>query len=147
MHRFISSFRLPLVTALLLAVVTVMAYVLLKPTGLDIGNAEILRIAKIAGWGIGPVFGIILLVLIGILNLARRIIGLRKVFLLNAPVVLMSVFVWVMFSWQLLGEPRYTPLARAVIDFAARPLLWGTGIALLFALLMTILSFFVQKKS
>ena len=147
MRRFIESCWLPIVTVLLLAGGTTLAYALLRPTGFDIGNAEILKYARIGGWGIGLATGILSLIFVGILHLIRRLIGLRKTFVLHAPVVLLSVLPWLIFSWNVLGEPRYTPIARAIIDFAARPMLWGSLIASLFVIFVSLIAFFLPKKT
>ena len=138
MRRFLGSAWFPFCTALVLAGVTVVAFAMLKPSPDVIGNYEIASIAKIAGWAIGPVIGLLSLILAGILNLIRRIVRLRKVELLHPAVVLLSVVPWLVCSWQLTEEPPYTPLARAVIEFAARPMLWGSLVACLFVIVLSI---------
>ena len=119
---------------------------MLKPSPDVIGNYEIAKIAKIAGWAIGPVIGLLSLILAGILNLIRRIVRLRKVALLHPAVVLLSVVPWLVCSWVLTEEPPFTPIARAVIEFAARPMLWGSLAASLFVVILS-LPPLLSKKS
>jgi hypothetical protein len=145
MRRFLASTWFPLLICVILAGVTVAAYAGLKPTGEDIGNSEIQRIALIAGWAIGPIAGLLSYFLAGILNTIRRIIRLRRKAILHPIVVLLSITPWLIFGWQVTSEPRYTPIARAVIDFAARELLWGSLIAFLVTLLLCIPAFFARK--
>ena len=146
MRRFLGSAWFPFCTALVLAGVTVVAFAMLKPSPDVIGNYEIASIAKIAGWAIGPVIGLLSLILAGILNLIRRIVRLRKVALLHPIIVLLSVGPWVVVAWQLTEEPPFTPIARAVIEFAARPMLWGSLVACLFVIVLSI-PLLLPKKS
>ncbi len=146
MRRFLASAWFPLVICLVFAAVTAGAYAGLQPSGEDIGNSEIQKIAMIAAWGIGPVAALLSLILAGILNLIRRIVRLRKVAILHPVVVLLSIAPWLVFSWQVTGEPRYTPIARAVIDFAARELLWGSLVACLLTIVLSIPLLFPAKK-
>lgn len=146
MRRFLASAWFPFFISLVFAGVTVAAYAVLQPNGEDIGNSELQRIATIAGWAIGPVAGLLSLIVAGILNVIRRIVRLRKVRLLHPLVVLLSVGPWLVLSWQLTEEPRYTPIARAVIDFAARELLWGSLIACALTLILSIPLLFPTQK-
>ncbi len=146
MRRFLASAWYPLCISLVLTGVTIGAYILLQPSGDDIGNSQIQNIARQAAWGIGPVFGLATFILAGLLNLLRRIVRLRRVPLLHPVIVLLSVAPWLFLSWQLTGEPRYTPIARAIIDFAARELLWGSLVACMLTVLLSIPLFFSEKK-
>ncbi len=146
MRRFLASAWFPFCICLDLAVVTAVAYAVLQPTGDDIGNGQIQQIAIYAAWGIGPVAGILSMIVAGILNLIRRIVRLRKTALLHPIVVIASITPWLLFGWQVTGEPRYTPIARAVIDFAARPLLWGSLVAILLTIVLSIPLLFPAKK-
>ncbi len=129
----------------MLAAVTAAAFAGLQPSGEDIGNSEILRAAKIAGWVIGPVAGLLSLLKIGILNLIRRLLRLRKVEWLHPVVVLLGIMPWLVLGWIITGEPRYTPIARAVIDFAAHELLWGGLVACVLTLILSIPLLFPKK--
>lgn len=146
MRRFLASAWFPFAICLVFAAVTAAAYAGLQPSGDDIGNSEIQRIARIAAWGIGPLAGGLSMLLAAILNLLRRLVRLRKIELLHPLVVLLSIGPWLILSWILTDEPRYTPIARAVIDFAARELLWGSLIACLLTILLSIPLFFPAKK-
>ncbi len=146
MRRFLASAWFPFSMCLVFAGVSVAAYVGLDPTGDDIGNGQILKIAGIAAWGIGPVAALLSWLGIAILNLVRRIIRIRRVGLLHPVVVLIGIGPWLVFSWILTGEPRYTPVARAVIDFAARELLWGSLVACVLTIVLSMPLLFRKKK-
>ncbi len=146
MRRFLASAWFPFCICLDLAVVSTIAYAVLQPTGDDIGNGQIQQIATYTAWSIGPIAGILSMIVAGILNLIRRIVRLRKTTLLHPMVVLASIAPWFAFGWQVTGEPRYTPIARVVIDFAARPLLWGSLIAIILTILLSIPLLFPAKK-
>ena len=147
MRRFLASAWFPFVTAILLAAATAGAYVWIKPSPDAIGNYEIARIAKIAAWGIGPLIGLLSLILAGILNLLRRLFRIRKVNFLHAPIVFFAILPWAIFAWELvMVEPRYTPIARAVIDFAGKEMFLGSVAAVLFTMLMFLVSLIPSRK-
>ena len=138
MRRFVASAWYPFVTCLVMAGAAAAAYALLKPDPAIINQSEIEKYAVIGGWVVGPVIGLLSWLLAAILNLIRRIVRLRKVAIFHPIVVLVSVGVWVIVGWQLAGENPYTPIARAIIEFAARPMLWGSLIACIFALVVSL---------
>ncbi len=139
MQRFLGSVWFPVLTTLVFALSTVGSFVLLKPTGADIGNSQILEIAKIAGWVVGPIVGILSLVLMLMMNGIRRLTKLRNVAILHPIVVLIGLAPITIFSWQLvMHEPRYTPIARAVIDFAGKEILLGSVAAVLFVFIASL---------
>ncbi|HRH94029.1 MAG TPA: hypothetical protein PKV72_05880, partial [Candidatus Peribacteria bacterium] len=73
MRRLLASGWFPVLTMLVLAAATALSYAfVLKPAGTDIGNDQILAIAKIAGFAIGPVAALLSLLLAFILNGIRR---------------------------------------------------------------------------
>lgn len=146
MSRFASTAKFPLLTCVILAGAAVAAFAVLQPSGDDIGNSQIQNIAKMAGWGVGPVIALLAFLLIGILNVFRRMLRLRSTKALDAPIVLIGILPFLILAWNLTGEPRYTPIARAIIDFAGRPLLWGTFAATAFVLLVWVLSLLSKKK-
>jgi hypothetical protein len=147
MRRFLASAWFPFLMCLVLAGVAALAYAVLQPSGEAIGNSDVENITKLAAWGIGPVFGLLSLLVIGVLNVIRRVVRLRKVSWLHPLVVLLGIAPWVVFSWVLLDEPPYTPIANAVKDFAARELLWGSLVACLLTLLLSIPLLFPAKKT
>ncbi len=53
---------------------------------------------------------------------------------------------WLVFSWVLLDEPRYTGFAIAVMDFVARPMLWGSLVATLLTIILSLPLFFSSSK-
>ncbi len=146
MRRFLASAWYPFCVCLDLAIATAVAFVLLGPSGADIGNGEIQRIVALAAWGVGPVFAVLTFLLIGVLNLLRRLLRMRKAAWLHPLVVLFGIAPSLVFAWVLLDEPRYTPIARAVIDFGARELLWGTLVASLIALVIGFPAFLPERK-
>lgn len=147
MRRFLASAWFPVVTCLVLALGTVGAYMLvLKPTGADIGNSQIQEIAKIAGYAAGPVLALVSLILAFILNGIRRLCRIRTVSWLHPVVVLVVLAPWIVFAWTMvMDEPRYTPIARAVIDFAGKPLFLGSAAALAFVILVSLLALIPVK--
>jgi hypothetical protein len=146
MNHFLSSPWFGFIAALILAIITTATYALMPPTGLDISNGRMIHIFQLVGWGSGALIGVIVLITIGILNLLRRLVKIRKVSWLHPIIILLALMPWLIFSWELTGEPRYTNIARAVIDFIARPLLWGTLVAIGFTILTSILGLIFSKK-
>jgi hypothetical protein len=131
--------------ALVLAGVSCSAFAMLKP-GAGVSNSELVKYMTIAGWAIGPVAALLSFVGICLLNLLRRMFKLRRVNMLHPVILLIGFVPWVVFSWILLDEPRYTEFAVGVMEFVARPLLWGSLIATLLTIIFSIPLFFPKKK-
>ncbi len=147
MRRFLSSAGFPFCTALVFALGCVVVFAVLKPTGADVGNQEILRAFRIAGWAAGPVAALLAWIIMLFLNLARRIVRLRAVALLHPAVVLLGLAPWVAFGFQLTyTEPRYTEFGRAAIDFVGVPLWWGSVVAVAFVVLVSLSLLFPSKS-
>lgn len=146
MRRFLASGWFPFLTALLLAAVPAAAVALIKPTGETVGNFEVVRWMKIAGWAVGPVMGLLSLIGMMLLNGIRRILRLRKIAILHPIVALLGTVPWLVFGWVLLDEPPFTAFARAVLEFVARPMLWGGLVATLFVLLCSLTLLLPSKK-
>ena len=146
MRRFLASAWYPFLVCLVLAGATAAAFAMLAPTGDDVGNGEIVRWAGFAAWLIGPVAGLLTFLKIGILNLVRRIVRIRKVRWLHPVVVLLGTVSTGVFAWILAGEPPFTPIARAVVAFGARPLLWGSLVSSLLAAVLALPIFFQRRK-
>ena len=138
MRRFLASAWFPFITVLVLAAGTTAAYALLHPTGNDIYNAELLHAFRIAGWASGGVIGFLSFILIGILNIVRRILHVRRIAPLHSIVVFLGIVPWFIFAWQITEEPLFTPFARVAIAFVGRPMLWGSLGAILFVLFFSI---------
>lgn len=147
MRRFLASLWFSLLACLILGVGTVAAYALLKPLGADVGNSEVVRWFTIAGWAFGPAAALLSFIGIGILNLIRRIVRARKVNVLHPVIVLVGIVPWLVFAWQITGEPPYTSFARAAIEFVGRPLLWGSLASTLFVLLCSTVLLFPSQSS
>lgn len=147
MRRFLASAWFPFLTALLLGGVSVAAYALLKPTPDNISNGEIIRAFTIAGWVAGPAVALIGWLLMMILNLLRRLLRIRKVNVFHPLVVILGIAPGVFLAMDLtIFENRYTPFARAAIDFVGRPLLWGSLAAAIFIVLMSLTLLFPKQK-
>jgi hypothetical protein len=146
MRRFLSSAWFPFLMCLVLAGTSVAAFAVLKPAGTGIDNSQLLYAMKISGWVIGPVAALLSVIVIGILNLIRRIIRLRKNSVGHLVVVLLGLVPWLVFSWVLLDEPPYTDFGVGVMEFAARPLLWGSLVATLLALALSLPFTFSSSK-
>ncbi len=146
MRRFLASAAFPFLACVVLAGATAGAFFLLAPTGEWIGNGEIQRLIPYAGWATGPVIAVFSFAGITILNGVRWIIRLRRVRLLHPVVILAGLAPWLVMGWQLAGEPPYTPIARGVIDFVGRPMLWGSVIAMLFVVVLSAPLLFPAKK-
>ena len=110
------------------------------------GNSQIVAAFKIAGWAAGPVIGLLSFFLICMLNLLRRMVRLRKIPFLHPVIVLLGIGPWLVFSWILMDEPRFTPFARAAIDFVGRPMLWGSLSTALLTVALALPLFFSKKK-
>ncbi len=135
---FLSSIWFPLLVCLALAGGATGAFALLSPEGADVTNSQLKVAGVVGGWAVGPVTGILSFVAICIVNLIRRIVRLRRVRWLDPVVVLAGIAPWFVFAWILLDEPRYTQFAIAVLDFVARPMLWGSLIAILLTVVLSI---------
>lgn len=141
--KFLSSTTFVL---FLLSAGSAAAFWYLNPEVLTIQNYEMQKYAPYAGWGIGVVAAAISFIFIIIFNGLRRLLKLSKKVFWKRLIIFLCVIPWLIFSWNLLGEPRFTPIARAVIDFAARPLFWGSLLTSIWALLGVMSSFIPSKK-
>ncbi len=146
MRRFLASAWYPFLVCVVLAATAAGALALLAPTGEDVGNAEIVKWVSIGAWAAGPVIGLVTFLKIGVLNLIRRIVRLRKVQWLHPVVVLIGTVSTGVVAWILAGEPPFTPFARAIVEYAARPLLWGSLISSFLAILLALPIFFQRRK-
>ncbi len=148
MRRFAASAWFPVLTMFVLAAATAASYALvIKPTGESIGNAQIQDIAKVAGYAAGPLLAFLSLILAFILNGLRRLFRIRKIAWLHPVVPFLSILPWCVFAWTMvMDEPRYTPIAHAVIDFVGRPLFLGCAAALAFILLVSLLMLIPSGK-
>jgi hypothetical protein len=147
MRRFLSSAWLPFTASLVLGVGCAVAFVVLKPTGADVGNDAVLKWFKIGAYATGPVSGVIAFLTMAILNGSRRIVRLRNVALLHPLVVLLGLLPWLAFGYQLVfNEPRFTPFGRAAIDFIGAPLWWGSLAGCAFAILCSLTLLIPTKK-
>lgn len=113
----------------------------------DTNQSEIVKYASMGMWAVGPVLALLSLIVIGILNLIRRLLRIRKVAWLHPVIVIVGLLPWLLFGWELtMNEPRYTPIARAVIDFAGREMFAGAFVAIVCALVLALPLLFFKKK-
>ncbi len=147
MRRFLGSAWFAFLTMIVFAAATAGMFAILKPDGADVGSSEIVDIFKIAGWAAGPACALLSFIVILILNGIRRITRTRKVFYLHPLVILLALLPWLGFGWQLtMNEHRYTPIAKAVIDFVGKEILVGSFVAIVFTLVLTIPGFFLKDS-
>ena len=143
---FPASLTFGFLMCLILGGVTAGAFAVLKPTGSEIDNSQLLAAMKIAGWAAGPVAGILSFIVICILNVIRRIIRMRKIGWMHPIVILIGIGFWLVVSWSILNEHRYTDFAVGIQDFVARPLLWGSLVATLMTIVFSIPLVISRKK-
>lgn len=146
MRRFLGSLWFSLLLCLVMGGVAVLAYWKIVPDAGYIGNSEMVRVFTVIGWGVGPVIGLLSFILIGIINLVRRIFRLRRIGFMHPVANLLCISPWLVTSWVLLDEPPYTAFARAVMEYVARPMLWGSFVAALCAIVFSLPVLFPQKK-
>ena len=146
-RRFIASKKFPAITLLILAAVTTAAFWRMAPTGADISNGEIIHAFNLAGWATGIVTALISLIIYVILNLLGRLINVCRFGVSHGIGMIASLAPWLIMSWQITGEPRYTNIGIAIIDFIARPMLWGAMAATLFAVAVTLPWLFTKHQS
>lgn len=146
MRRFLASPWFPLAICIVMAAATTSAFSSLHPDGRDVDNEQIVRAFSLIGWGVGPVIGILSLIVISILNLIRRRMRIRGVSILHPIIVLAGVVPWLITAWNLTVQPPYTAFARATIGYVGRPMLWGALIACITALIFSIPLLVSTKK-
>lgn len=146
MRRFLGSAWFPLFICLVLAGVSAGAYKLSAPTGESVGNSEIVHAFGIAAWAAGGVAAVLSFLLIGVLNLLRRLFRVRRVGLFHPLVIILGLLPVLIFMWEVAGEPPYTAFARAAVIYIARPVLQGTLAAILATLVLSIPLLFRKKK-
>ncbi|MBI5155739.1 hypothetical protein HZA45_00540 [Candidatus Peregrinibacteria bacterium] len=144
MRRFPASLWFAFLICLVLAGVTAAAFAMLKPVAERTGDFTL--VLQYAPYALGPLAGLLSFIAICILNGIRRLFRLRMIPYLHPVIVLAGIVPWLIFSWVLLDDPRYTPVAGVIMDFFARPLLWGSLTAFLLTILLSIPLFLPTKK-
>ncbi|TSC79225.1 MAG: hypothetical protein G01um101425_725 [Candidatus Peregrinibacteria bacterium Gr01-1014_25] len=148
MRRFLASAWYPLLIALTLAGAATGAHAGLPTLDSGVSNTQLLDAFRIAGWAAGAVMGIVSFLLMGVLNLLRRMFRLRKIAVLHPIIVLVGVTPWLAWGWQLLFvEPRFTPFARLAIDVIGRPMFVGSAVASLLAIVLALVLLLPVKHS
>jgi len=147
MRRFIASAWYPVLISVVLALTAVGAYALLPTLDSGTDNAQLLKIFGIGGWAVGPVMGLLSLLLMLILNGLRRLFKIRNVAWMHPVVVILGVCPWCVWGCQLLFiEPRFTPFAKLMIDVVGRQMFVGSAIACILAILLGLTLLLPNKK-
>lgn len=146
MRSFVASKKFAFITFLILVIGTTVAFALLQPTGADISNDEIVRYFSLAGWFTGLATALISALLLLIFTAIGKLLKICRFDIVHGIGAILSLLPWLIMSWQITAEPRYTNIGIAIIDFIARPMLWGSLLATLFALAFTLLTLFPKPK-
>jgi len=136
----------PLLWALLFAAIFVAAYFAQKPSTLVINNATIKEVFATYGIAVGPVLALVGLLLLYVLALIKRIVGLRRLKILNPIVVLLVSGSALAFGYQLAyREQPYTDIARGIIGSLSMPLLIASAVVSVLAVLWFIVILFRRR--
>jgi hypothetical protein len=120
-----------------MAVAAIAAFALLPQLPDAATNEELTKIFALAGWAVGPVMGLVSLIVIFVLNGLRRLLRIRHIRILHPIVVLIGVCPWCAFGCQLLFfEPRTMQFAKVMIDDVGRQMFLGSGIACILAIVL-----------
>jgi len=147
MRRFLGSAWFAFITVLVFAAATAAMFAVLKPNDVVFDSSGLLYISMVAGWAAGPVFALLSLLRVFLLNGIRKLANIRQTFWLHPIVIILGLLPWFLFGWQLtMNEPRYTPIATAVIDFVGKEIFVGSFVAMVFAIILSIPGFFSKKS-
>lgn len=149
MKRFLSSAWYPFLISLLLAGAMAAVFWILEPSGEAIGSYSVAEAFTkyFVGYAAAGVVGLLAFLAICIVNLIRRIVRLRQVSWMHPIAVILGILPFLIFGWELTYvEPRFTPIARAIIDFIGEPMYAGSVIAVVIAILLGIPAFLPSGK-
>jgi len=131
----------PFLWALLFAAIFIATFYLQKPSALVINNTTIREIFGAYGAAAGPLLALIGMFLAYILAGIKRVIGLKKIRILNPLIVLAVSLSGLAFGWQIAyREKPYTDIARAIIGGLGMPLLIAAAVTSALALLWFLLT-------
>lgn len=114
----------------------------------DIANGQLLDIAHRYASFVGVALGLATFLVTGIVYLIARLI-LKKPSRLAALVITMLGYApWLVFGWDLVyREPRYAEVARAIITYLGKPMLYSAAIVCGCALLVSALTLVFKKRN
>lgn len=117
-----------------------------KPSA-DITDAELLDIAHRYASFAGAAIGLVAFLASGIIYLAIRLARKEPSRLAALLLTLMGYAPFIVFGWDLVyREPRYAEVARAVITYLGKPMLYSAAIVCGLALLGTALTLAIKKR-
>lgn len=129
----------PFLWSLLFLAVFLGTYFLQDTTSIVINNPTIQEVFTKYGLLAGPALALAALLAMYLLAGIKRIIGLRRVRLLNPLLILAIMGPLLAFALQLqFREPKYTDIARGIIGYFALPLLLAAGIVCIVSILWLI---------
>ena len=96
----------------------------------------------------GLAFGVLSLLLMGILAGVFRLVGISKLRFSRPLLVVLGFAPWVAFGYQLVyREPRYATIAKAIIEFLGEPLLYAGSALVGVGVLWLMVSLFKPSSS
>ena len=137
---------MPFLALLLFAGLYFAAFRLFPASVADIDGEKIIAPFQRFGPYGGVAVGLVSMVGMYILYIFRALFRLNR-FRFSAPLVLMLGYApWAAFGYQLAyREPRYAMIARAIISFVGKPLLYAASAMVVLGLAWFILNFFIRS--
>jgi hypothetical protein len=139
---------MPFLALLLFAGLYFATFKLFPASVADISSERILEpFQKYGAYG-GVAAGLLSMLGMYVLYIFRALFRLNR-FRFSAPFVLMLGYApWAAFGYQLVyREPRYAMIAKAIISFTGKPLLYAGSTMVVFGLTWFILNFFIRSAS
>jgi hypothetical protein len=123
---------------------------LVKPVA-DITNGQLLDVGHRYGPFIGVALGLISFLAVGLVYLIIRLIRKRPSWLVALILTALGYAPWLVLGWDLVyREPRYAEVARLIITYMGKPMLYSTaivcGVALL-GVVLTLLTLVFKKRA
>jgi hypothetical protein len=117
-----------------------------KPAA-DITNTDLLDIAHRYASFAGAAIGLVAFLATGILYLAIRLARREPSRLIALLLTLFGYAPFIVFGWDLVyREPRYAEVARAIITYLGKPMLYSAAIVCGLAFLGTVLTLAIKKR-
>jgi hypothetical protein len=113
----------------------------------DITNYQLLDYGPKYGPFAGAAFGLAAFLATGLVYLIARFFVRDARRLLACVLTMLGYGVWLLFGWDLVyREPRYAEVARAIITYLGKPMLYSAEIVCGLALVGAVLSVIVKKR-
>jgi hypothetical protein len=123
------------------------SHYLVKPAS-DITNTEILHLFGTYTPFVGFVFGFLSFLVTGAIYLIVRAVLHRGSRAAASFVTVFGYAPWVMFGWDLVyREPRYVEIARAMITYLGKPMLYSAETVCGLAVVVAAFSLMLKKRS